>query len=172
MAKIVNDPTTKRTRAHIIASQSQNYMEKLFIDAGHTADRPSDYGTDLLVTTFDKKGYAENGYVILQLKASDSLKYSASKSYISYSIERKHYNLWRKEPMPVFMILYHAKRKRAYWLYVQDYFALGNKPKKNSNSLTVRVPVRNGVSRKTVTYIRSRKAAVLKSIEGNVQHEA
>jgi hypothetical protein len=54
------------------------------------ADRPGeDYGTDLLVNTFDEQGYAENGDIRIQLKASDGLKYSKDKTFISLQIEGK-----------------------------------------------------------------------------------
>jgi hypothetical protein len=43
----------RRTREHVIASQSHNYIEKFFIDKGHTVARPpDDYGTDVMVNTF------------------------------------------------------------------------------------------------------------------------
>jgi hypothetical protein len=41
----------RRTREHVIASQSVNYLEKFFIDKGHMVDRPAeDYGFDLIVS--------------------------------------------------------------------------------------------------------------------------
>ena len=53
-------PRPRRTREHIIASQSRNYIEKLFIDKGHIANRESeDYGYDLVVRTFDEDGFED-----------------------------------------------------------------------------------------------------------------
>ena len=50
----------RRTRQHVIASQSVNFVERFIVDAGHTAQRvEADYGYDLYVTTFDDEGYAE-----------------------------------------------------------------------------------------------------------------
>ena len=70
-------PGTRRTREHIIVSQSYNYVEKFFIDQGHTVDRPTtDYGIDLLVNTFDEDGYAEAGDILIQLKANDRFRFS------------------------------------------------------------------------------------------------
>ena len=52
----------RRTREHINASKSHNYIEKFFVDKGHTVDRPgADYGYDVLVNTYDAEGYAESG---------------------------------------------------------------------------------------------------------------
>ena len=164
----------KRTREHVIASQSQNYVEKFFIDKGHTVDRPTDYGTDVLANTFDEHGYAENGDIRLQLKASDNLKLSTDKSYISFAIESKHYDLWLNEPYPVFLILYDATKAEAYYLYMQEYFTAGmsKKPRTNAETMTVRIPVKNRFTEHTVDYMRERKAAILQQIKGKIEHES
>jgi hypothetical protein len=166
-------PRPRRTRGHVIASQSLNYVEKFFIDQGHTADRPAqDYGYDLLVNTFDRDGYAENGEILIQLKASDGFSYSADKTFISYAVSIKHYELWAWAPLPVFLVLYDARLTKAYWLYVQEYFESdpSRRPKANAKTLTVRVPVVNKFTAATVEYMRARKAAVLAQIEGRVGH--
>jgi hypothetical protein len=41
---------------------------------------------------------------------------------VAFSVSMKDLNLWIKEPMPVFIIVYDAIQKVAYWLYVQAYF--------------------------------------------------
>ena len=49
-------------------------------------DRPAeDYGTDLVVTTFDEQGYEENGVIRIQLKASDGFR----QAQIDYWIDGK-----------------------------------------------------------------------------------
>ena len=160
---------TRRTRDHIRASQSQNYIEKFFIDKGHTVDRPAhDYGTDLLVNTFDEYGYAEGGDIRIQLKSGDTLDYSIDGTFISYGIEVKHYHYWKAQRMPVFLVLYDAGKTKAYWLYLQTYFAAGNKPKKNAATMTVRVPMQNEFTEQTVDYMRERKNAI---VEIEVEHE-
>lgn len=169
MTKKLTISGPRRTREHIIASQSHNYIEKFFLDKGHTVDRPAnDYGTDVLVNTFDERGYAENGDIRIQLKASDALDYSSDGSHISCKIETKHYYSWVKEPMPVFLVLYDAKEIKAYWLYVQANFNKAKKSRKTAKSITVRVPVKNEFTEQTVDYMRARKAALLKA---EVQHE-
>ncbi len=161
---------TRRTREHIIASQSRNFVEKFFIDKGHTVDFVTDYGTDGVVNTFDENGYAEGGDIRLQLKASDNLHYSKDGTYVSFSIQAKHYHYWMKQPMPVFLLVYDARKIQAYWLYVQAYFKLHKveKPKRNSGSVTVHVPVQNMLNDQTVDYMRQKKAEVL---EAEIKHE-
>jgi len=164
----------QRTREHIIASQSHNYIEKFFIDKGHTVDRPGeDYGYDVIVNTFDDQGYAESGEIRIQLKASDNHNYIKNKTFISFGITRKHYELWMNELMPVFLVLYDAQEKKAYWLYVQEHFASdpSQKPKAGAQTLTLRVPVVNEFTEATVDYIRESKLKVLAQITGKIQHD-
>jgi hypothetical protein len=160
----------RRTREHIIASQSHVYIEKFFVDKGHVVSRPpDDYGTDMLVNTFDENGYAEAGEIRIQLKAMDKLIYSNDNSYIPVQIETKHVHLWTKEPMPVFLILYDATARKAYWLYIQAYFAFtAAKPKMNAQTIVLRIPAKNKFTKWTVNYMRRKKAAVL---EVELEHE-
>jgi hypothetical protein len=58
----------QRTRQHIIADLSVNYVERMILHEGHTVQRwLSDYGYDLAMVTFDEQGYAEPGLVFFQL---------------------------------------------------------------------------------------------------------
>ena len=51
MAKQIFTLRKRRTREHVIADQSVNYVERFIIDAGHTAQRmEKDYGYDLLLS--------------------------------------------------------------------------------------------------------------------------
>jgi hypothetical protein len=163
----------RRTRDHVIASQSHNYIEKFFIDKGHTVDRPGeDYGYDMIVNTFDDQGYAESGDIRIQLKASDNHHYIKNKAFISFKITRKHFELWTGELMPVFLVLYDAQEKKASWLYVQEYFASdpSRKPKADAQTRTLRVPVANLFTEATVDYARKVKSDILVQIEGKIKH--
>ena len=163
----------RRTREHVIASQSYNYVEKFFIDKGHTVRQQiEDYGTDLVVVTFDEQGYAESGDIRIQVKASDGLKYSGDGTFIAFTIDVKHYELWTKELMPVFLVLYDARARKAFWLYVQEHFGAdpARRPKRGAKSVTVRVQVVNELTEGTVDYARQRKELILRQMEGRIQH--
>jgi hypothetical protein len=53
----------------------------------------------------------------------------------------RDYDLWKDEPNPVFLILYEAATRRAYWLFVQPYFKAPGAPKPRVNAKTVRIEV-------------------------------
>jgi hypothetical protein len=157
----------------VIASQSLNYVEGFILAQGHTVDRPfEDYGYDMLVSTFDDQGFAESGEILIQIKATDRPRYSSKRDFISFVIGMKHYELWKREPMPVFLIVYDAGQRKAYWLYVQKHLRSRRfrKPAKAARSCTFRIPVVNEFSEATVAYARDRKALVLAQIEGKISH--
>jgi hypothetical protein len=165
-------PRPQRTKDHINASKSHNYIEKFFIDKGHVVDRPGeDYGYDVVVTTFDIHGYAEGGEIRIQLKASDEFEYVIKGQFISYEISIKHYNLWMAETMPVFLILYDANQHRAFWIYFQGHFSdPEKKPEPTAKSLRVRVPVANLFVDATVDYAQGRKTAINDTLRGLIAH--
>ena len=92
-----------------------------FLVNGFSVERvEKDYGYDLIMFTYDNQGEIENGQVYLQLKATKNI--SIVDNTITFSVSVKDLNLWIKEPMPVFIILYDANLKIAFWLYVQAYY--------------------------------------------------
>ena len=147
------------------------HVLKAFIDKGHTADQPrEDYGYDLIAETFDENGYLEDGDIRIQIKATDQLHKLRRGNFILCRIKREHYNLWVKARMPVLLILYDAREKKAYWLYVQAYFAEdpSRRPRGGVKTLTARIPLANEFTEGTVDYMRARKAAILAQLgEGN-----
>ncbi len=150
-------PRKRRTRQHVIADQSVNHVERYIIDEGHTAQRlEKDYGYDLLLFTFDEQGYAEPGLAFLQLKAAETLTQSGS-DYV-YDLDIRDYNLWALGDLPVFLVLFDATRRRAYWLHVQPYFRAdaSRRPKKGAKSVRVRVPRRQTLGRRAVATMRER----------------
>jgi hypothetical protein len=120
----------ERTREHYIEALSRNYVERLILIQGHTVDEPkSDYGYDIVMTTFDYKGDVEfrsgeleNGNVFLQLKATDGLTVSKRDGKtISFEIKRRHAIVWEAELMPVYLVIYSVSDAAAYWLHMQPY---------------------------------------------------
>jgi hypothetical protein len=158
MARKVFGPRKRRTREHVIADQSVNYVERFIIDAGHTAQRlEKDYGYDLILFTFDGQGYAEPDAVYLQLKAAERLH--AVGSDLVFDVDIRDYNLWMLEQMPVILILFDASRRRAYCLPVQRYFREDSRrrPKQGAKSVRVRVPMRQVVNRRAIAMMRALK---------------
>lgn len=161
----------RRTRQHVIAAQSVNYVEQFIIDEGHTAERvASDYGYDLVLYTYDEQGYAEEGAIYLQLKASEKLR--ASGNNVVFDMDLRDYTRWTREPMPVILVLFDASKRRAYWVYIQRYFeeTPSRKPGRVAKTVRVRVPKRQIVSRTAIKRMRAYKQRVLEQLEGAIDH--
>jgi hypothetical protein len=158
----------QRTRQHVIADLSAHYVEGFILEEGHTAQRLStDYSYDLLLRTFDEKGYAEPGMVYVQLKAAEAL--DAINADSVFDVDIRDYQLWVQEEMPVLLILFEATRRKAYWLAVQRYFEedVTRQPKKGAKTVRVRVPSRQAVNQRAVKRMRQSKWEMQKAKLGS-----
>jgi hypothetical protein len=157
--------TKRRTREHVIADQSVNFVERFVIDAGYTTIRViQDYGCDLMVMTYDDDGYVEPGYLYCQLKATSSLQRYDGGDHYWFPLDERDFNLWLEEPMPVIFFLYDAVRRRAYWVDVQAHFR-DNPPRarrSRARTLRIRVPKTNRVTARTTRVLRGKKADVVR----------
>src|SRR5438128_5255936 len=110
----------RRTREHIIADLGVNHVEKCILECGWTVQRFNpDYGLDLLITTFNRRGEIENGDVRLQIKATDSIKKAAGGNAIAVRLTWRDMIYWLNEPSPVILVVYDAKSDQAWWLHLQ-----------------------------------------------------
>lgn len=165
-------PRKRRTRAHVIAAQSINHVERIVIDEGHTVERPEhDYGYDLYVVTYDTDGYIEPGLFYIQVKAAGELKESGT-NYV-FDLDIRDYNLWMNELMPVILVLYDASRRKAYWLDVQDYFRrdFARRPRKNAKTIRVSLGKRQAFNGRAVSTLREIVRRTLDLLRGAANHE-
>ena len=85
----------KRTREHIIADLSENHFERIALLKGFSVERTAhDYGYDIFLFSYDTNGEIENGYISVQLKATDSLTLINGNSKVSFPVDKKDLNLW------------------------------------------------------------------------------
>ena len=143
----------RRTREHVLADLSANYVEKQALLCGYTAERVRlDYGIDLVVQTFNRRGEVESSRLLFQLKATDRITTLASANAVSCRIEQANLVHWLEEPFPVVLVLYDAKRDTGYWLYVQHHFAnlAGFDLARCGSRLTVVIPRSNLLDREAM----------------------
>ena len=152
-------PHKRRTRAHVIADLSVHHVEGFILEEGHTAQRlGSDYGSDLVLWTFDERGYIEPDDAYIQLKAAETL-HAVGSEYL-FDLDVRDYNLWMRDKAPVFLILFDASRKRAYWLAVQQYFRkdAARQPKKGAKTVRIRISKRQIVNCRAIAKMRELKS--------------
>ncbi|HZZ81439.1 MAG TPA: DUF4365 domain-containing protein [Gemmataceae bacterium] len=153
-------PRKQRTRQHIIADQSLNYVQRFIIDEGHTSQELTrDYGYDLVMFTYDERGYIEPDFVAIQIKATERLHPSGS--VFVYDLDIRDYNLWMLEKVPVILVLYDAADRRAVWVEIHEYFSAdgGRRPKKGARTIRIRVPMNQSLNRRAIAKMRALKPA-------------
>jgi hypothetical protein len=140
----------RRTREHVLADLSANYVEKQALLCGFAVERVRlDYGIDLMVQTFNRRGEVENGWIPFQLKATDRIKLVDGGSAVSCRIDRADLRHWLNESQPVILALYDARADVAYWLFVKGYFEEfpGFDLARCGKRVTVTIPRSNGLDR-------------------------
>jgi hypothetical protein len=109
-----------------------------------------------------------SGSALLQLKASESLQLSGT-DYV-FQLDIRDYNLWMMERMPVFLVLFDAGRRRAYWLHIQGYFQTDpvRRPNSRVRSVRVRVPMRQVINQRAIARMREIKRQEWERLEKEV----
>jgi hypothetical protein len=154
----------RRTREHVLAELSANYVEKQALLCGFAVNRVQpDYGIDLLVQTFNRRGEVENGWIPFQLKGTDRVKLVDGNRAVSCRIERADLRHWLKEWEPVLLALYDARADVAYWLFVRDYFAglAGFDINRAGERVSVSIPCRNVLDRQAMQGLARLKNTLL-----------
>jgi hypothetical protein len=134
----------------VLADLSANYVEKQALLCGYTAERVRlDYGIDLVVQTFNRRGEVESSRVLFQLKATDRRVLLARANAVPCRVDRADLRHWLEEPFPVVLVLYAARTDTGYWLYVRHHFANphGLPPGKPGGQVTVLIPSSNVLDR-------------------------
>jgi hypothetical protein len=157
----------RRVRTQVIADLSENHVQRQLLLAGFVAESiRSDYGYDMIVSTFDSTGYFEQGDILIQLKATDRPKQNQVKTHVSFSIDKRDLNVWYDEPFPVILILYDAKKEVAYWIYVQQHLRSIRSFKLSAvgNSYSVSIPKTQIVDSVAFENFRKFKLNTLKEV--------
>jgi hypothetical protein len=158
MAGKIIGPRKQRTRQHVIADLSVHHVQGYVLEEGHTAQKlDSDYGYDLALATYDPDGYIEPDVSFLQLKGAET--WPGSEAGYPFDLDIRDYNLWIEERVPVFLVLYDATLRQAYWLHIQGYFLedTARQPRRGAKTVRVYVPAPNLVNRQAVATWRELK---------------
>ncbi|MEO6522049.1 MAG: DUF4365 domain-containing protein [Mucilaginibacter sp.] len=171
--KTTNQRTT-RTREHVISDLSVHFVEGFVYRESFTCEVfKGDYGYDLNIYTYTATGEFENGNIFVQLKASDRPKYLKKKSSLSFSMSKKHIEVWFDEPFPVILIIYDAIKLVAYWIYLQKHlrslpnFSIANVGK----SYTVNIPLTNILDNTSMQLFRIYKSNTLNQMQNVITYQ-
>lgn len=162
-----------RTREHVLADLSANYVEKQALLCGFTAERIRlDYGIDLVVQTFNRRGEVESSRILFQLKASERIP-PANLGAVACRIARADLAHWLDEPNPVVLVLYNAKADAGYWLYVQNHFGRlpGFELARCGERVTVAIPRASVLDRRAMKALARAKNAAARTYRKAWTHD-
>lgn len=164
----------RRTREHVIADLSVNYVERQALLCGFTIERiVHDYGIDASLFTYDKRGETEVIWLPLQIKATEHLRLVQNGRFVTIRVERADLRSWLALVYPLFLIVYDAEKNRAFWLYVQAHYGTQRfRISQGTGQVTIRIPIGQrlnpGAIRKFADF-RDRIIAQMK--ESVIRHE-
>lgn len=168
-----HDRRKTRTREHVIADLAVNHVERFILHRGHTLEHVRhDYGIDLIMFGYNEQGEQENGQILLQVKATDALSRVRDGRFIAWRLDRRDLRNWLNESDPVLLIVYGANEDKAYWCYIQAYFAV-NRPIdlfSGGGTFTIHIPIRNRVNLNAVDKFNGFRENVTRQLAGRVQH--
>jgi hypothetical protein len=172
MRKRQPDERKLRTREHVLADLSINHVERQILLCAFAVNRMhTDYGIDLLMLTYTPGGEVENGHVLFQVKATDSLQPLKEGTSIAVRIEVADLKLWQDEWMPVILAVYDGQKNRAYWLYMQEYIeqrnVSGEDVLADQHRVTVRIPVKNRLNRSAIERFAKLRQRHVDMLKGN-----
>jgi hypothetical protein len=133
----------QRTREHVIADLAVNHVERQALLCGYTVERVRhDYAIDLMVQTYTDRGEVENGYLLVQVKATDRVRAVSGGRAVSWRVETADLLYWLHEGMPVILVVYDARCDTAFWAHVQEEFRRQGAAaeRQAGDRLTVRLP--------------------------------
>lgn len=160
-----------RTKDHINEELSVNYVEKAALLNGYSVQVVDhDYGYDLIVFTYDRKGEIENGQIYFQLKAKQNVEFVKGGEFLSYSVSKRDLHLWKGERFPVIFVVYDVQNDVAYWLHVQDYIRNAAQ-KTNTQSLSLNIPRANLLNASAMAHIAAIKEKVQARIDKFLDNE-
>jgi hypothetical protein len=153
----------------VLADLGINHVERQVLLCGCSVQRIySDYGYDLVLSSFNAQGEIEGGNVFFQVKATDHLPLLADGVTVSWVVSRRDLRLWLHEAYPVILVVYDGRRDRGSWLHVQAYFA--QQPSADlflaGESINVHLPVTGRLNRRSVQGIIQRKNVFHAAIVG------
>lgn len=167
-------PRKLRTHEHVIADLGVNHLERHILLCGHTPQRiQHDYGYDLLMITYSPGGEVQGGWAYFQVKATRRLPLLKDGKTISWTVGRRDLRLWLSETYPVFLVIDHAPRDRAYWLDVQDSFVGPDRQAlfRPVETLNVQISTSQVLDRRAIHKIARRKRQARQQRQRRIQRD-
>lgn len=149
----------RRTRQHVIEDLGFNFVERQVLLEGYVLEKQVfDYGYDGFINTFDENGELESGYILVQIKSTDSIRFDAKREAFAFDLSKRDLESWLLNVVPVVLLLYDAQVHIAYCVELQEYFRQNRIALKSVNKfIRIFIPAQNVWGSQTIQQLRAAK---------------
>jgi len=154
----------RRTREHVIGDLAVHHVEGFVLRCGYTMHRVVyDYGLDIAITTYNRRGEVENGVIWMQVKATDHPRRRQQVPALTLRVQRKDLLSWSTELYPVILVHYDATADQAFWLHVQGELQGGKlfEMARRGATIALHVPLEQRLDEEAIHTFRRLKAQAL-----------
>lgn len=145
----------QRPRRHVIEEESRRHVREILPPEWIVEDTRNDYGIDLGVEIV-KNESVTGATFRMQLKGTDSLSIRRG-GYISHRCKTSALVYYLERPELVVYVVYDAKNRKSYWIWIQDYIRQSLKPGwRKQTKATVKIPVDQILDAKAINEIARR----------------
>lgn len=145
-----------RPRSHVIGEMGVNFLERQVLRRGHQLRRvpQPEYGTDAQMHHWTADGRPESGFIEFQVKATDNLKFVDNQRSVVCRVTLSDLHFWHYIiEQPVVLVLYDAKKHRAFWVDVQESIQ-GREFEEVQDEAIIRIPTLNKLTLRAVDRFR------------------
>jgi hypothetical protein len=154
----------QRPREHVLDDESRQFISQILPSEWIIESGYKDYGIDLVVEIV-RNSNVTGAHFLLQLKGTDSLE-TLKSGYVTYSCETSTLRYFLERPELVIFLIYNAKSKVGYWIWIQDFIRNNLKAEwGEQKTATIHIPTQNIFDKKSVEIIEQR---VLKAHRQNL----
>ncbi len=116
---LMNARLPLRPRSHALEDESKVFTQSVLPSEWVVEETKRDYGIDLRVEIFEN-GTATGDEFLIQLKATDHLRTKGDFA-VFYGLKTSTLRYYLLKRLPIVFLLYDARRKVGYWLWIKDY---------------------------------------------------
>lgn len=147
----------QRPRTQVLETESQKFVKGILPSEWIAIEPQYDYGIDFDVEIVEQT-FVTGVHFLMQLKSTDNIKIN-KKGYVTYSCETSTLRYFLARSEQVIFLVYDAKSKIGYWIWIKDYITnelAKNKNWKKQKTATVKIPKGNFFSEKSIGRIKTR----------------
>lgn len=154
----------KRTRQHILETDSRNEFSQILPNNWIFRDITPDYGIDGIVEVFDETGNASGGIFLVQLKATDEKLLDKALSVVLKTDTGEYY---KNIILPVLIVLFHSNTKTIY----ANFFDKKTEIPKNQKTFTFNLSIYDSWDNDLIKIVNDELSKIKSATDIGIRHK-